>query len=179
VYKGLIKVHKKWGADKELILRFAQRGDILGHRGLGAGEIYPISATALQPVSVCFVTLDFFYDSLEVNRALILDLLNFFAQELKNSEQKMRDLMHMPVKGRIAHALLSLKEKFGLSETGALNIELSRQDFSSYIGTTYETTFRMLSELTDENIVQLNKKEIKILDQDRLKLYCSEIATAV
>jgi hypothetical protein len=37
----------------------------------------------------------------------------------------------------------------------------------------------MLSELTDENIVELNKKEIKILDQDRLKLYCSEIATAV
>ena len=29
VYSGKVKVHKKWGAEKELILRFAQKGDSL------------------------------------------------------------------------------------------------------------------------------------------------------
>ena len=171
VYKGFVKVHKQWGADKELILRFAKSGDIVGHRGLGSGNRYPISATALEPVSVCFVSLDFFNDSLKVNPPLIQDLLNFMAEELQLSEQRMRDLVHMPVKGRIVQALLSLQEKFGVSETGALNIELSRQDFSSYIGTTYETTFRMLNELAAETIIGLNKKEILIPDLDRLRSY--------
>ena len=83
----------------------------------------------------------------------------------------MRNLVHMPVKSRIVQALLFLHEKFGMSDTGALNVELSRQDFSSYIGTTYETTFRMLNELAAENLITLDKKEILIPDMDRLRSF--------
>ena len=50
VYSGTVKVHKQWGTEKELILRFAQQGEIFGHRGLGQEAIYPISATALSPM---------------------------------------------------------------------------------------------------------------------------------
>src|SRR4051812_32539331 len=57
---GKAKVHKKWGDDKELVVRFAAAGDILGHRGLGKETVYPVSATALEPVSACFIHLDFF-----------------------------------------------------------------------------------------------------------------------
>ena len=34
VYEGTVKVHKHWG-EKELILRFGKKGNIIGHRGLG------------------------------------------------------------------------------------------------------------------------------------------------
>src|SRR5215213_4057508 len=54
---GKAKVHKKWGEDKELIVRFAGAGDILGHRGLGKESIYPVSATAIEPVTTCFIAL--------------------------------------------------------------------------------------------------------------------------
>lgn len=33
IYSGTAKVHKKWDSGKELIVRFARRGAILGHRG--------------------------------------------------------------------------------------------------------------------------------------------------
>src|SRR5688572_31051801 len=45
ITSGLAKVHKRWGEEKELILRIASNGDILGHRGLGNDTIYPASAT--------------------------------------------------------------------------------------------------------------------------------------
>ena len=64
INKGLVKVHKKWGDDKELILRIAGDGDIVGHRGLGSDLIYPVSGTALEPTEVCFVDLDFFNSAL-------------------------------------------------------------------------------------------------------------------
>ncbi|RYD86525.1 MAG: cyclic nucleotide-binding domain-containing protein, partial [Sphingobacteriales bacterium] len=35
LYNGSVKIHKQWTAGKELILRFARTGDIVGHRGLG------------------------------------------------------------------------------------------------------------------------------------------------
>ena len=110
VYSGSVKVHKQWGDDKELIIRIAKKGDIVGHRGLGADTIYPVSGTALEPVTVCFIDLAFFTSTLKVNTAFLYELMLFFASELKVSERKMRDLAHMPVKGSLAQALISLKE---------------------------------------------------------------------
>jgi CRP-like cAMP-binding protein len=168
VYSGLVKVHKHWNEDKELILRFANNGAILGHRGLGGDDYYPISATALEPTTVCFLDMDFFSSSLKVNHEFTINLLHFFADELKESERRMRNLAHMSVKGRIAYALVLLKQKFGLSASGHLNINLSRQDLASYVGATYETVFRTLGELSNEKIIQLQGKHIAFLDEKTL-----------
>jgi CRP/FNR family transcriptional regulator len=168
VYSGRVKVHKKWNGDKELILRFADHGAIVGHRGLGGDLVYPVSATALEPTTVCFIELDFFMTSLKVNHELTLNLLNFFAEELKESEKRMRNMAHMSVKGRLAYALLLLKKKFGTNNDGNLDIILSRQDLASYVGATYETVFRTLGELSNENIISLSGKEIKLLDETTL-----------
>jgi CRP-like cAMP-binding protein len=46
IYDGTVKVHKHWDNEKELIVRFAKKGDIVGHRGLGKENFYPVSATA-------------------------------------------------------------------------------------------------------------------------------------
>ncbi|GAC1401349.1 MAG: hypothetical protein NVSMB63_20300 [Sediminibacterium sp.] len=134
---GLVKVHKKWGSDKELILRLAKNGEIVGHRGLGSDIIYPVSATALEQTDVCFIA-------------------------------------HMTVKGRIANALLFLKQKFGITAEGNLAIGLSRQDIASYTGTTYETLFRMMNELIDENIIKIDGKNIFLLQEDKLQAYTKD-----
>ena len=149
VYSGRVKVHKKWG-DKEFIIRFAENGAILGHRGLGGDNFYPISATALEPTTVCYIDLDFFLQSLKINHEFTYDLMMFYAEELKESEKRMRNMAHMPVKGRLAYALLLLKKKFGATPEGYINITLSRQDLASYVGATYETVFRTLAELAAE-----------------------------
>jgi CRP/FNR family transcriptional regulator len=168
VYSGTVKVHKKWGTEKELIIRFAQKGDIFGHRGLGHENNYPISATAIEPVHACYISLDFFRASLKVNQDFMYGLLLFFADELQESERKMRDLAHMQVKGRVSQALLSLKEKFGLTPEGFINITLSRQDLASLVGATYETVFRIINELAQEKLILLEGKNIALADPAKL-----------
>lgn len=174
VYSGKVKVHKKWGTEKELIIRFAQKGDIFGHRGLGHEAYYPISATAIETVNVCFIDLAFFRTTLKVNYDFMYHLLLFFADELQESEKKMRNLAHMQVKGRIAQALLALKDKFGVTGEGAIDISLSRQDLASFAGTTYETVFRIINELVQDEIIQLTGKNISIANAGRLMEYTRE-----
>jgi len=174
INKGLVKVHKKWGNEKELILRIARDGDIVGHRGLGADLIYPVSGTALEPTDVCFVDLDFFNSTLRVNHDLLFGLMMFFAAELKESEKRMRNMAHMTVKGRIANALLFLKNKFGVTPEGTINLLLSRQDLASYTGTTYETLFRVMNELAEENAIRLNGKSITLVSEDILLDYTKD-----
>lgn len=174
IYKGKFKVHKQWGNDKELIVRLAREGDIVGHRGMGGDNIYPISATALEPSDVCFVELDFFTATLKVNPNFLYELTMFFASELKESEKRMRNLAHMPVIGRIANSLLSLQQKFGIDAAGNINMKLSRQDLASYTGTTYETVFRILNELVTTNVIKINGKQIHIIDAEKLSSFMKE-----
>ena len=169
IYSGKVKVHKKWDNGKELIVRLAQDGDIVGHRGLGTDNIYPVSATCLMETEVCFIDLDFFNSTLKVNHDFTYELMMFFASELKESEKRMRNLAHMPVKGRVANALLSLQTKFGTSPQGYIDIHLSRQDLASYIGTTYETVFRVMNELVEENAISVDGKNIFIESEKILK----------
>ncbi|MBS1511347.1 MAG: Crp/Fnr family transcriptional regulator [Bacteroidetes bacterium] len=169
IHSGLVKVHKRWDDEKEMILRFAEKGAIVGHRGLGTDNIYPVSGTALTPTEVCYVDMDFFSATLKVNVDYLYQLMMFFAAELKESEKRMRNLAHMSTKGRIAYALVSLKQKFGIDEEGFLNIILSRQDLASYTGTTYETLFKMMNELSGDSILRFSEKKIAIEDEKKLK----------
>jgi CRP/FNR family transcriptional regulator len=168
IYSGLVKVHKKWRDDKELILRFAKQGAIVGHRGLGSDTIYPVSATVLTNTDICFVDLNFFMSTLKVNPGYLFELMMFFAVELKESERRMRNLAHMNTKGRIIQSLINLNKKFGSDEDGFVDIEISRQDFASYAGTTYETLFKIMNELVEERLIQISGKKIKIVDESKL-----------
>lgn len=168
VYKGKVKVHKRWDKEKDLIIRFASPGDILGHLGMGNKPIYPVSTTALEPVTVCYLEMPFFETTLAVNNQLTLKLMRFFANELQESEKRMRNLVHMSVKARIAQALISLKNQFGINQQGIINIELSRQDIASFAGASYETLFKVANEFSDKKYIGLDGKKISIYQEDML-----------
>jgi CRP-like cAMP-binding protein len=168
VYSGKVKVHKRWDDDKELILRFAQKGDILGHLGLGNNPVYPVSTTAIENTLVCFIDLRFFESTLNVNPKFTYALLKFFANELHESEKRASTLVHMPVKERIALALLNLKKQFGLNAAGAINIELSRQDLSSFAAVSYETLFKVMHDFVENKLVEADGKSFRLLKEGQL-----------
>ena len=122
----------------------------------------------------CFIDLDFFRASLKVNQDFMYGLLLFFADELQESERKMRNLAHMQVKGRVAQALLTLQEKFGRTPDGFIQMMLSRQDLASLVGATYETVFRIINELAEEQLIVLSGKNIAINDAAKLTVYTKE-----
>lgn len=168
---GSFKVYKHWGDQKQLILRFARTGDILGHRGLGGTDSYPVTATALEDARACFITNDFFETTLTTNPALTNKLMHFYAAELQKAEKRMRDLAHMEVKGRIADAVLELASVFGLDRNKTIEASITRQDIASYAGTTYETVFKFFTELTQEGIITTSGKTIQINQPDQLKRF--------
>jgi len=168
VYTGVVKVHKRWDSEKDLIIRFAKSGDMLGHLGLGGDAIYPISATALEPVTVCYMDMPFFEKTLKVNSEFTYKLMRYFANELQESEKRMRNLAHMSVRARIAQALLALQDKFGLDSNGVLGIELTKQDISSYAGVSYETLFKVGQDFSRLKIIDMKGKSLSIIDQAQL-----------
>lgn len=169
MYKGWVKVHKQWTHPKELIVRFAGTGDIIGHRGLGDKKNYPVSATALEDSTVCFVPEDFLESSLRANPTLTYRFMQFYSAELQKAERRMRDLVHLETKGRIAGALLEMNSKFGTNRDGYISMPVSRQDVASYAGTTYETLFKLFNEMIKDKLISTSGKFIKIKNETKLQ----------
>jgi CRP/FNR family transcriptional regulator len=175
VYSGNVKVHKKWTEEKELIIRFAKGGEILGHTGLGDDSHYPVSATALESVTLCYMEMSFFESTLHVNNTFTYKLMRFIANELQESEKRVRNLVHMPVKGRIAQAFITLRNQFGINNDGFIAIELTRQDLSSFAGASYETLFKVINEFTEEKLIEVSGKSIRITNELLLQKLTGDI----
>lgn len=168
VYSGKVKVHKRWDEDKELILRFAKKGDILGHLGLGNNPIYPVATTAIEESVVCYIDIPFFEATINVNPKFTYALLKLFANELQESEKRANTLIHMPVKERIALALLNLKRQFGVDDEDVIALDITRQDLSSYAAVSYETLFKVIQEFLQLNIIQVSKKSFRLINENYL-----------
>lgn len=168
IYEGFVKVHKQWVDNKELIIRFAKAGDVLGHRALVDNDTYPISATALEDCKACFITNDFLEATFKTNPCFTYKMMQLYAAELKKAERRMRNLAHMEVKGRIAETLLEMQEIFGLNKEKFIALAITRQDIASYAGSTYETVFKFFTELLHDKIISTSGKSIKINNVKRL-----------
>ena len=175
IFSGVVKVHKRWGAEKDLILRFAKAGDIVGQMGLGTDAVYPVSATAIEKAIVCFVDVPFFESTLNVNHNLVRKLMTTLADQLQESEKRMRNMVHMPVKGRVAQALITLKNQFGITKDEYINIEISRQDLASLTGAVYESLFRVMNDLIKGRLIEIAGKSILITNETELIKLTEEI----
>jgi CRP/FNR family transcriptional regulator len=171
INNGVVKVHKKWGNEKQFILHFAKEGDVVGYRGLVNEQVYPVSATALEDTLLCFFDIPFFENSLKVNIDLLYAFMQLYAIELKQVEKRMGSLVHLDVKGRVAETLLQLHNDFGVDDKGIIQIWLTKQDLAAYAGTTYETFFRILHEWVQAGIVKYSGKNITILNIQALQAH--------
>ncbi len=168
ILKGKVKVFRTGINGREQIVRFAKAGEIIGHRGFGTEEFYPIGAIALEDSTLCYFSKDLLQEVLKSDASFAYDLMLFYANELNKSEAKVKSLSQMTVRERVIDTLLYINRKFGQSN-GFLDVPLSRRDYADYAGTTEEQVIRTFSALKRENLINTKGKRIGIVDVDYLK----------
>jgi len=177
VEKGKLKVLSKAFDGSEKIIRLVAPGMILGHRGLHAKH-YPISAESLTDAIVTFMPLPTFVDMLKANPEMAVYLINFMSDELRDTELRMKNLLILDPKIRIAIILTQLIDTFGYDKKSTKNLlsfTLSRADLANMGGTTYETVIRTLALFKNNKLISLEGKEIAILNEKKLR----ELASGV
>ncbi|MDH5605162.1 MAG: Crp/Fnr family transcriptional regulator [Cyclobacteriaceae bacterium] len=171
IYSGKVKVLNTLGNKQESIIRFASDGDILGHRGYGGKDpVYPVSAITLERSHVAFIPNEVFMNALQTNAELCFSLMMFYADELKKSEIRTAKQIYMPTLNRIAASLLMAADTFGYAgKTKKLAFSPSRTDLAKMTNTTYASLIRGIKELEGKKYITLQKKEIIISNEEKLR----------
>ena len=141
----------------------------MGYRALIGGDKYSCSAMAIDDSNVCFIPRETFFQLLQQDPQLAMELLKLLSEDLKYAEHRITDLAQKPVKERVAEALLFLKETYGFEDDGeTINIIMTREELANLAGTVSETCIRALSELKSDNVIEATGKKIKVLSVEKL-----------
>lgn len=166
---GKCKLSKLNSNGKEQIVRFVKGGDVLGYRSVIVNEPVTLTVTALDEMSACYIPKSDILEALEKNPKFIMDMMKTACSDLKDANMTLSKMAQKNVRERLADSLLFLQETFDVTEEGFINVQLSREEISSIIGTATESAIRLLSEFKKEKLINLKGKNIQIIDEQKLR----------
>jgi len=165
INKGKIKTWRMSPDGKELITGVYSKGDFFGFNSILEGTNYQDSATALEDTEAAFIPktdfLSLVYSKQEVSARFIKMLVN----NINEKEEQLLSLAYNSVRGRVADALMKLQKKSAPNT----NLSFSREDLANIVGTSTETLIRTLSDLKQEKMIEVDGREVKILNLSGLE----------
>lgn len=168
--KGKVKIFKEGVGGREQIVRMAKQNGFIGFRALFAKQNYLATAQCIEPSEICTIEKNCLFDILEKNGKFSLRIIEFLASELGFSNTRTVTLTQKHIRGRLAESLLFLKDTYGFESDGnTLKVYLSREDLANLSNMTTSNAIRTLSSFSNEEVIALEGRKIKILDKISLE----------
>ena len=167
---GKVKIFKNGINGRTQIVRVIKPVEYFGYRAYFANQNYVTSATAIGQSTICLIPIDIIEKWIMTNNKLAMFFIKQLAVEVGLSDQRTINLTLKHIRGRLAESLIFLRDNYGLEEDGAtLSIYLSREDLASMSNMTPSNAIRTLSTFAKENIIAIDGKKIKIIDNEVLE----------
>ena len=171
VLTGHVKVFKMTARGTDVILELFGAGDPVGAVAVYESRPYPASAVALEPTTCVVIPREAFFSLLETYPSMVRGLLVGLTHRLVELTNRLTELSGGRVEGRLARFFLKLAQDMGQPRTEGIFIALalSRQELADMIGTTIETSIRIMSRWGKEDIVRTEKEGFVVVDRAALE----------
>jgi CRP/FNR family transcriptional regulator len=167
VRSGTVKTCRVDRDGREQVLAFHLPGEIIGLSAID-GERYPCDAVALDEVYLC--RFSFPKIALLATRlpGLQQQLFKLMSRDIGHAERLSGD---HSAGARIAAFLIDLSRRLAGRGFSATRFELTmpRTDIANYLRLAPETVSRVLRRFQDDGLIAVRRREVELLEQDRLK----------
>ena len=155
---------------REQVTGFQMAGEIIGLDGIVTDQ-HSCNAVALEDAEVCVMP---FANVEELSRefpVLQRHVHKVMSREIVRENGMMMMLGNMRAEERLAAFLLNLVQRLharGFSQSEMI-LRMTREEIGSYLGLKLETISRTFSKLSDDGIIEVKQRYVKILAPDELK----------
>lgn len=177
VRSGFFKTGLTLEDGREQVTGFQMTGELLGLDGIST-DAHTVSATALEDSRVCVIP----FEQLEQLSREFTDLQRQFhkimSREIVRDHGVMLLLGSMKAEERLAAFLVNLMQRLqarGYSSSEVV-LRMTREEIGSYLGLKLETVSRTFSRFQEEGLLNVKQRQIRILDQGRLRELVSTTA---
>lgn len=174
IYAGRVKIVKAAGT-RDVILEILGIGEPLGAVAVFERRPFPASAIAIEPSGILSIEEDAFFQLLDRRPDMVRSLLSGLTMRLMMLNKRLAD-MTGSVESRAARLFITLAERLGKQgqQETFIPLGLSRQELADLLGTTLETTIRLMSRWQKENVVLTSKDGFEVPSLQRLRELCEQ-----
>lgn len=171
VKSGKVKVFKTTPDGRELIFTILNEGDVFAEVALFNDIDYPASTEVLEDARIGMIRNEDLENLIRNNSEIALHIIKVFSKKLYSSQQKVKELALGDTYARTARTIIQIAEDEGIRTPKGIEFELnlSRQELASLIGTARETVSRVLSQFRKEGSISIDKKKVTIKDMGKLE----------
>jgi CRP/FNR family cyclic AMP-dependent transcriptional regulator len=170
IIQGSVSVQAENESGDEIILAHLNDGDFFGEAGLFDTDPTHDDQSrrtawviARSKCIIAEIGYEQFRQLVSKDPEILFLLSGQIFNRLRKTSLKVRDLIFLDVKGRIAHCLLELsKEPDAMTHPDGMQIKTTRQDIAKMVGCSREMAGRVLKELEDENLISAHGKTIVV-----------------
>ena len=168
IIEGSVSVLAESKSGEEIILAHLNQGDFFGEAGLfelDANDKGKRTARIVSRSKSVIAEISYAQFKQIVNEvpAIMFLLTGQIFNRLRKTSQKVRDLIFLDVKGRIARCLLELSaEPDAMTHPDGMQIKISRQDLAKMVGCSREVAGRVIKDLKNEDLISAHGKKIVV-----------------
>ncbi|AMR29476.1 transcriptional regulator [Hymenobacter psoromatis] len=167
VQAGRVKTVKTTEGGKELITGFYGPGEFFGYLALLENAPHADSAVAVDDSELIYIPPDDFSQLLLRNPAVSQQFIHLLAGRVSEREQLLLSMAYGSIRRRVADMLLRLSEPTAGDPDA--RIQLLRDDMAALVGTAPESLIRTLSEFSQNGLIELTPKNIRVLEPEKLR----------
>jgi len=170
IKNGKVKKYKTDKEGREQIIYVANTGELIGYHALLAEERYPDTAATLEESKIAFIPKEDFIEVLHTSKILSQRLLKTLSHEFSVFANSLTLFAQRSVRERFAMQLVLMREKYKKNFTPGMEVEinLSREDLASLVGTARENILRILKDFKKEGILETSGRKVVIKDINKL-----------
>lgn len=169
VHVGCFKTTELSDDGREQVTGFRMRGDLLGVESIGLSA-YACDAIALEDGEVWELPYPPVLTACFALPEMHARFTAAMAEEIRRDRAWMLALGTLSAEQRVAAFLVDIAGRcaaLGFSDRHFI-LRMSRADMANYLALKHETVSRALSHLQDIGCIDVSRREIKVLDSDRL-----------
>jgi CRP-like cAMP-binding protein len=171
ILSGRAKVSATGVAGREVVLRFAGEGELIGELSAMAGRPRTASVTALEDLEAVAMRTAEFRRFIEEHPRVAPVVFDRLALLLAEADRHRVDFATRDVTARIAGRLIELADTDGEPAEGAVRITLplSQDELGAWAGASREAVARSLHLLRELGWIETRRREIRVLNADGLR----------
>ena len=168
IEKGKVKIGYYKEDGSEVIKAILSKGELFGEKAiLGEQKRDEFAQSIDNKTSICPVGVNTMHQLMRDNQTFSFKVYKFIGFKFKKLERRLQLLMFKDTKTRLVEFINELCADYGYDceKTGNKIIKhpYTQKDIASLIGTSRPTLNILMNELKNDNHIDLNRKEIKLL----------------
>ena len=130
----------------------------------GEKKRFPVNIVANSAASMLYIPRVSLIRMFQENSVFLENFLNMVSSRAQFLSTKIKFLSFKTIKGKIAHLILTQ----GGKENDVVQLKRSQEAMASLFGVTRPALARAMGELAAEGLIEVHRKEIKILNRTKL-----------